>query len=148
MAVSGRGGQVILGAFTLHSICNGMALGALYPLMAALVWSVGMTILAPKAPAGYVLARRLTEQPGHQILVVLPAFGTRLGALYVAIMPAVLALPAGLIFGTAAGLFLFVALAFFASSAKAGSIDAIDWLVFILGGMAIALIVGIAPHGI
>lgn len=148
MAGSGRGSRSILGALTLHSICDGIVLGALYTLMPALGWGVGLAILAHKAPAGYVLARRLAPHPGHQILVVLPAFGTGLGALCVAIMPAAVALPAGLIFGAAAGLFLFVALAFFASSARAGTLDTVDWAAFLAGGTAIALTGWVAPHGI
>ena len=147
-AGASRGGRSILSALTLHSICDGIVLGALYTLMPALGWSVGLAILAHKAPAGYVLARRLGARPGHQILVVLPALGTGLGALCVAIMPAAAALPAGLIFGAAAGLFLFVALAFFASSAKTGSLDTMDWLAFALGGTAIALTGWLTPHGI
>ncbi|WP_051883165.1 hypothetical protein [Salinisphaera hydrothermalis] len=148
IAASGRGSRSILGALTLHSICDGIVLGALYTLMPALGWGVGLAILAHKAPAGYVLARRLAAHPGHRILVVLPALGTGLGALCVAIMPAAVALPAGLIFGAAAGLFLFVALAFFAASAKTGAHDTADWAAFVLGGMAIALTGWIAPHGI
>lgn len=148
VAGSSRGSGSILGALTLHSICDGIVLGALYTLMPALGWGVGLAILAHKAPAGYVLARRLAARPGHQILVVLPALGTGLGALCVAIMPAAVALPAGLIFGAAAGLFLFVALAFFASSARTGALDSVDWAAFVLGGTAIAFTGWVAPHGI
>lgn len=147
-AGSGRDGRTILSALTLHSICDGIVLGALYTLMPALGWSVGLAILAHKAPAGYVLARQLAARPGYPLLVVLPALGTGLGALSVAIIPAAAALPAGLIFGAAAGLFLFVALAFFTSSARAGALDAEDWLAFVLGGTAIAFVGWVAPHGI
>ncbi|HET7315367.1 hypothetical protein [Salinisphaera sp.] len=148
ITASGRGGRAMLGALTLHSICDGVVLGALYTLIPALGWGAGLAILAHKAPAGYALARRLARSRSRRILVVLPALGTGLGALCTAMMPAVVALPAGLIFGAAAGLFLFVALAFFASSARAGSLDAVDWLAFALGGAVIALVGWIAPHGI
>ncbi|AWN16273.1 hypothetical protein [Salinisphaera sp. LB1] len=144
----GRDGRAMLGALTLHSVCGGIVLGALYTLMPAHGWGVGLAILAHKAPAGYVLARRLAARPGHRILVVLPALGTGLGALCVAIMPVGVALPAGLIFGAAAGLFLFVALAFFVSSAKIGALDAGDWRAFVMGGMSIAFAAWVASHGI
>lgn len=147
-ASTGRDGRAILGALTLHSICDGIVLGALYTIAPTLGWGVGLAVLAHKTPTGYVLARRLADRPRQQILVVLPALGTGLGALCIAIMPDVLALPAGLIFGTAAGLFLFVALTFFASSAKTGTLDAVDWLIFGLGGTTIAVVGWIVPHGV
>lgn len=147
-AGSGRDDRTILGALTLHSICDGVVLGALYTIAPKLGWGVGLAILAHKMPAGYALARRLADGPRQQILVVLPALSTGLGALCIAIMPAVVAPPAGLVFGAAAGLFLFVALAFFASSAKADPLDVTDWLFFGLGGTIIATTGWVVPHGI
>lgn len=144
----GRDGRAILSALTLHSIGDGIVVGALYTLAPKLGWGVGLAVLAHKAPAGYALARRLSKRPRQQILVVLPALATGLGALGVAIMPAVVALPAGMIFGIAAGLFLFVAAAFLASSVNTGSLDTVDWLMFGLGGMAIALTGWVTPHGV
>lgn len=38
----GRDGRAILGALTLHSICDGLVLGALYTLIPLLGWGVGL----------------------------------------------------------------------------------------------------------
>lgn len=147
---SAHGGRSFLGALTLHSICDGLVLGALYTLAPALGWSVGLAILVHKAPAGYALARRLPSTPANRALILLPALGTGLGALSVAMMRTTVALPAGLIFGVAAGLFLFVALMFFGSvsGTKKSSLATADYIALILGGAVVIIAAWIAPHGV
>ncbi|WP_423822984.1 hypothetical protein V5738_03300 [Salinisphaera sp. SPP-AMP-43] len=142
-------GLSILTALSLHSLGAGIAVGALYTAMPTLSWAVGIAILGHKAPAGYVLTRRLQSVGQNRLFVVLPALGTGLGALSIAIMQPAIALPVGLIFGAAAGLFVYVALAFVAAGATTvGRGGAAEWAAFAMGGIVIAITGAVTPHGI
>lgn len=141
-------GLSILTALSLHSLGAGIALGALYTVIPSLSWAVGIAILGHKAPAGYVLTRRLQSLGQNRLFVVLPALGTGLGALSIAIMQPAMALPVGVIFGAAAGLFVYVALAFVALGTTIGHRSAAEWAAFAVGGIVIAITGAVTPHGI
>lgn len=111
-AARGAIDQMALTGLTLHTLTAGCALGALYSLVPALGVPAGLAILVHKAPAGYLLAHRLERAGRSRTLVAWPAIATGLGALPVAMMRGKLPVSSGLMFGIAAGLFLFVALGF------------------------------------
>lgn len=143
----GGSGQTTLAALTLHSLFDGVLLGTLYTLMPPFGLSVGIALLAHKAPAGYALARRLVHAGRSTILVVLPALATGLGAVSIAIIRP-LYLPAGLLFGAATGLLLFVTLVFWFSNAARQRHDPGGWIAFGTGTLIIAAVAWLAPHGI
>lgn len=99
-------------ALTLHALCAGFVIGALYARMPALGIAAGAGIIAHKMPAGYLLARQLKTQGTRIRDITLPALATGLGALPVAIWRPDSALPAGLLLGIAGGLFAYVGVMF------------------------------------
>ncbi|WP_123659301.1 hypothetical protein [Salinisphaera japonica] len=138
-ATRGAIDQVALTGLTLHTISAGVAIGALYTFLPALGWTAGLAILAHKAPAGYLLARRLREADRSRALVGWPAMATGLGALSIAMMHPTLPISSGLMFGIAAGLFSFVALGFIRNSAGFGQKDKGFWAAAVAGAAVIAL---------
>lgn len=148
LAAPGHQKGSILGALTLHAVGDGLLLGALNTAVPALGWGVGIAILAHKAPAGYVISRRLGSQQRPRILALLPALGTGVGALAVALLPGVAFHSGGLIFGIVAGLFIFVALEFLVASIKMAARDKMAWIIFSIGFIVIALIGTLTPHSV
>lgn len=129
-----------LAALTLHALCAGAALGALYSLLPALGWTAGVAILAHKTPAGYLVARQRRLAGRSRVEVAWPALATGLGALPVAMIRDFTDMPAGWLFGLAAGLFLCVALLFLRESKVWRADEPAVGLALIAGGTVIAII--------
>lgn len=140
-------GRTTLTALTLHSLFDGVLLGAVYALMPPFGISIGIAILAHKAPTGYALARRLALARRSIILTSIPAMATGLGALFTAIMEP-LFFPAGFLFGMGTGLLLFVATVFATTNAASHRRGPGGWIAFGTGALAIAVVALLAPQGI
>lgn len=127
-------------ALTLHALCAGFVIGALYARMPALGIAAGAGIIAHKMPAGYLLARQLKTRQTRVRDITLPALATGLGALPVAIWRPDSVLPAGLLLGIAGGLFAYVGLMFGKRLQHVTSYTGVEIGAAIAGGAAVALI--------
>lgn len=127
-------------ALTLHALCAGCVIGALYARMPTLGIAAGAGIIAHKLPAGYLLSRQLTNPATHLRDIILPALATGLGALPIALWRPDSALPAGLLLGIAGGLFAYVGLVFGKRLPKTTRYMGVELGAALLGGMTIALI--------
>lgn len=127
-------------ALTLHALCAGCVIGALYARMPALGIAAGAGIIAHKMPAGYLLARQLPRSSTRVRDVTLPALATGLGALPVALWRPDSALPAGLLLGVAGGLFAYVGLMFGKRLPRRTPYSGLEFGAAIAGGMTVAII--------
>lgn len=127
-------------ALTLHALCAGFVIGALYARMPALGIAAGTGIIAHKMPAGYLLARQLKTRQTRVRDITLPALATGLGALPVAIWRPDSVLPAGLLLGIAGGLFAYVGLMFGRRLQHVTPYTSVEIVAAIAGGSAVALI--------
>ncbi|MDA3919763.1 MAG: hypothetical protein PF501_03615 [Salinisphaera sp.] len=127
-------------ALTIHALCAGCVIGALYARMPALGIAAGSGIIAHKLPAGYLLSRQLRSQRNRLLDITLPALATGLGALPVALWRPDSALPAGLLLGIASGLFAYVGLLFGKRLPKTTSYRGVEIGAAIIGGASVALI--------
>jgi len=127
-------------ALTLHALCAGCVIGALYARMPALGVAAGAGIIAHKLPAGYLLSRQLANPATRIRDVLLPALATGLGALPVALWRPDSALPAGLLLGIAGGLFAYVGVVFGKRLPKTTRRKGVELGAAVLGGTTVALI--------
>lgn len=127
-------------ALTLHALCAGCVIGALYTRMPALGIAAGAGIIAHKMPAGYLLARQLKTRRTRVRDITLPALATGLGALPIAIWRPESALPAGLLLGIAGGLFAYVGLMFGRRVPNGTPHNGVEIGAAIAGGTAVACI--------
>lgn len=127
-------------ALTLHALCAGFVIGALYARMPALGIAAGTGIIAHKMPAGYLLARQLKTRQTRVRDITLPALATGLGALPVAIWRLDSVLPAGLLLGIAGGLFAYVGLMFGRRLQNVTPYTGVEIGAAIAGGTVVALI--------
>ena len=108
MSRAGPVHRAMLGALSLHAVSVGLVLGVVYVGMPAIGLSLGLAIVAHKLPAGYALARSLRNGGRSVAAVALPACAVGLAGLPVALAGSAPALPHGLLFGVASGLFVAV----------------------------------------
>lgn len=96
-----------------HALSAGSIIGLVYAGMPELGPLLGLAIVSHKGPAGYVAARRLTNEGKSASILLLPAAGIGITA----IPAGLLALPGNplvqaVVFGFASGVFLHVAMDF------------------------------------
>lgn len=127
-------------ALTVHALCAGCVIGALYARMPALGVAAGSGIIAHKLPAGYLLSRQLNNPRTRTHDIMLPALATGLGALPIALWRPDSVLPAGLLLGIAGGLFAYVGLLFGKRLPRATSCRGIEIGAAIAGALAVALV--------
>lgn len=99
-----------------HALAAGTIIGLVYAGMPELGPLLGLAIVSHKGPAGYVAARRLTNEGKSASVLLLPAAGVGITA----IPAGLLAIPGdplvqAIVFGFASGVFLHVAMDFLPS---------------------------------
>lgn len=127
----------ILSALCLHALSAGAVIGMIYTRMPGLGLSAGLAIVSHKLPAGYVVGRslRISHRPRYPVL--LPATAIGLTSLPIALWQPHIALPQGLLFGFASGLFAMVAMTYLANTRSRGLAQPSAMVAALLSGVLV-----------
>ncbi|MEF8866508.1 MAG: hypothetical protein V5A20_12185 [Salinibacter sp.] len=108
----GSAGPVVW-VLSMHALGAGLVIGAVYATMPALGALLGLAIVSHKGPAGYAAARRLQRRGAPVSLLLWPAAAVCVAAVPVGLIdPPTSDAVHAVVFGTATGLFLHVAVDF------------------------------------